>query len=68
LVDDAFAMKKYVEVEGTMGTVEKISTAHAIAPPQHSIPFLTAKFWLVTNSRDWWIMKLRFTCALRQRP
>ncbi len=64
LVDDAFRTGEYVEVEGTMGTVEKISIRSLQLRhhkgPVHTIPY--GEIPKVTNfSRDWVIMKLRFT-------
>ncbi|MEM7444935.1 MAG: mechanosensitive ion channel domain-containing protein [Pseudomonadota bacterium] len=64
LIDDAFRVGEYIDVGGTLGTVEKISlrslrlrhhrgTVHTI--PYGEIPKV-ANF-----SRDWVIMKLRFT-------
>jgi small-conductance mechanosensitive channel len=64
LIDDAFRTGEYVEVEGTLGTVEKISRRslqlrhHRGAV--HTIPY--GEIPKITNySRDWVIMKLRFT-------
>jgi small-conductance mechanosensitive channel len=64
LIDDAFRTGEYVEVEGTLGTVEKISLRslqlrhHRGAV--HTIPY--GEIPKITNySRDWVIMKLRFT-------
>ncbi|MGF1552444.1 MAG: mechanosensitive ion channel domain-containing protein [Paracoccaceae bacterium] len=64
LVDDAFRTGEYVEIEGTRGTVERISVRslqlrhHEGAV--HTIPF--GEIPRLTNySRDWVIMKLRFT-------
>jgi small-conductance mechanosensitive channel len=64
LVDDAFRTGEYVEIDGTMGTVERISIRslqlrhHRGAV--HTIPF--GEIPKITNySRDWVIMKLRFT-------
>ncbi len=64
LIDDAFRTGEYVEVEGTVGTVEKISIRslqlrhHRGAV--HTIPY--GEIPKITNySRDWVIMKLRFT-------
>lgn len=64
LIDDAFRTGEYVEIEGTLGTVEKISIRslqlrhHRGAV--HTIPF--GEIPKLTNySRDWVIMKLRFT-------
>ncbi|MEO0623187.1 MAG: mechanosensitive ion channel domain-containing protein [Pseudomonadota bacterium] len=64
LVDDAFRVGEYVEVEGTVGTVEKISVRSLRLRhhegPVHTIPF--GQIPKLTNySRDWVIMKLRFT-------
>ncbi len=64
LVDDAFRVGEYVDIEGTLGTVEKISIRslqlrhHRGAV--HTIPF--GEIPKITNySRDWVIMKMRFT-------
>ena len=64
LIDDAFRQGEYVDVEGTVGTVEKISIRslqlrhHRGAV--HTIPY--GEIPKITNySRDWVIMKLRFT-------
>ena len=64
LIDDAFRVGEYVEVEGTVGTVERISVRSLRLRhhegPVHTIPF--GEIPKVTNySRDWVIMKLRFT-------
>ena len=64
LVDDAFRAGEYVDVEGTVGTVEKISLRSMQLRhhrgPVHTIPY--GEIPKVTNySRDWVIMKLRFT-------
>ena len=64
LVDDAFRVGEYLVIEDTVGTVEKISirslqlrhhkgAVHTI--PYGEIPKVT------NNSRDWVIMKLKFT-------
>ncbi|MFK7994099.1 MAG: mechanosensitive ion channel family protein [Granulosicoccus sp.] len=64
LIDDAFRAGEYVSIEGTVGTVEKISlrslqlrhhrgAVHTI--PYGEIPKLT------NYSRDWVLMKLKFT-------
>jgi moderate conductance mechanosensitive channel len=64
LLDDAFRVGEYVDIGGTSGTVEKISVRslqlrHPNGPihivPYGEIPKLT------NNSRDYVIMKLRFT-------
>ncbi|MEM9147109.1 MAG: mechanosensitive ion channel domain-containing protein [Pseudomonadota bacterium] len=64
LIDDAFRVGEFVEVEGTVGTVEKISVRSLRLRhhegPVHTIPF--GQIPKLTNySRDWVIMKLRFT-------
>ncbi len=71
LVDDAFRTGEYVEVEGTMGTVEKISIRSMQLRhhkgPVHTIPY--GEIPKVTNfSRDWVIMKLRFTVPFGTDP
>jgi small-conductance mechanosensitive channel len=64
LWDDAFRTGEYIDIEGTVGTVEKISLRslqlrHPNGPvhviPYGEIPKLT------NHSRDYVIMKLRFT-------
>ncbi len=64
LIDDAFRTGEYVEVDGTVGTVEKISVRSLRLRHHegriHTIPF--GQIPKITNySRDWVIMKLRFT-------
>lgn len=64
LIDDAFRAGEYVNVEGTMGTVEKISLRamqlRHHRGPVHTIPY--GEIPKITNySRDWTIMKLQFT-------
>lgn len=64
LIDDAFRAGEYVNVEGTMGTVEKISLRamqlRHHRGPIHTIPY--GEIPKITNySRDWSIMKLTFT-------
>ncbi len=64
LIDDAFRQGEYVNVEGTMGTVEKISLRamqlRHHRGPIHTIPY--GEIPKITNySRDWTIMKLQFT-------
>jgi len=71
LVDDAFRTGEYVEVEGTMGTVEKISIRSMQLRhhkgPVHTIPY--GEIPKITNfSRDWVIMKLRFTVPFNSDP
>ena len=64
LIDDAFRVGEYLDIEGTVGTVEKISIRslqlrHHMGPV-HTIPY--GEIPKVTNnSRDWVIVKLRFT-------
>ena len=63
LVDDAFRIGEYVEIENLRGTVEKISIRslqlrhHSGAV--HTLPFGELKS-LTNHSRDWVIMKLEF--------
>ncbi len=71
LVDDAFRTGEYVEIEGTMGTVEKISIRSLQLRhhkgPVHTIPY--GEIPKITNfSRDWVIMKLRFTVPFDTDP
>jgi small-conductance mechanosensitive channel len=71
LVDDAFRTGEYVTVEGTMGTVEKISIRSMQLRhhkgPVHTIPY--GEIPKITNySRDWVIMKLRFTVPFDSDP
>lgn len=71
LVDDAFRTGEYVDVEGTMGTVEKISIRSLQlrhhTGPVHTIPY--GEIPKITNfSRDWVIMKLRFTVPFGTDP
>ncbi len=71
LIDDAFRAGEYLNVEGTLGTVEKISIRsmqlrhHKGAV--HTIPY--GEVPKVTNySRDWVIMKLKFTVPFETDP
>ena len=71
LIDDAFRTGEYVEVEGTMGTVEKISIRSMQLRhhkgPVHTLPY--GEIPKITNfSRDWVIMKLRFTVPFETDP
>ena len=71
LIDDAFRTGEYVEVEGTMGTVEKISIRSMQLRhhkgPVHTLPY--GEIPKITNfSRDWVIMKLRFTVPFDTDP
>ncbi len=64
LLDDAFRVGEYVDIGGTMGTVDKISVRslqlrHHMGPI-HIIPY--GEIPKLTNmSRDWAIVKLKFT-------
>lgn len=71
LVDDAFRAGEYVDVNGTMGTVEKISIRSMQLRhhkgPVHTLPY--GEIPKITNfSRDWVIMKLRFTVPFGTDP
>ncbi|MEL7165533.1 MAG: mechanosensitive ion channel domain-containing protein [Pseudomonadota bacterium] len=71
LVDDAFRTGEYVEIDGTMGTVEKISVRSLQLRhhkgPVHTIPY--GEVPKITNySRDWVIMKLKFTVPFETDP
>ena len=71
LIDDAFRTGEYVTVDGTMGTVENISIRSMQLRhhkgPVHTIPY--GEIPKITNfSRDWVIMKLRFTVPFGTDP
>ena len=71
LIDDAFRAGEYVSVDTTMGTVEKISIRSLQLRhhkgPVHTIPY--GEIPQITNySRDWVIMKLRFTVPFGTDP
>lgn len=64
LVDDAFRVGEYLDIDGTVGTVERISVRSLQLRhhqgPVHTIPY--GEIPKVTNnSRDWVIVKLKFT-------
>lgn len=64
LIDDAFRQGEYISIQDTLGTVEKISLRSLQLRhhrgPVHTIPY--GEIPKLTNfSRDWVIMKLRFT-------
>lgn len=64
LIDDAFRTGEYVEIDSTLGTVERISLRSLQLRHHrgaiHTIPF--GEIPKITNySRDWVIMKLKFT-------
>ncbi|WP_417471932.1 mechanosensitive ion channel domain-containing protein [Leisingera sp.] len=71
LIDDAFRVGEYVEVEGTRGTVEKISI-RSMQLRHHRGPVNTIPYGeipkLTNYSRDWVIMKLRFTVPFDTDP
>lgn len=71
LIDDAFRTGEYVEIAGTMGAVEKISIRSMQLRhhrgPVHTIPY--GEIPQLTNySRDWVIMKLKFTVPFDTDP
>ncbi len=71
LIDDAFRTGEYIEVSGTVGTVEKISIRSMQLRhhkgPVHTIPY--GEVPQITNySRDWVIMKLKFTVPFDTDP
>jgi small-conductance mechanosensitive channel len=64
LLDDAFRVGEYVDIGGTMGTVDKISVRSLHLRPHmgpiHIVPY--GEIPKLTNmSRDWAIVKLKFT-------
>ncbi len=64
LFDDAFRVGEYLDINGTVGTVERISIRSLQLRhhqgPVHTIPY--GEIPKVTNnSRDWVIVKLKFT-------
>lgn len=64
LIDDAFRIGEYLVIDNTVGTVEKISIRSLQLRhhegPVHTIPY--GEIPRVTNnSRDWVIVKMRFT-------
>ncbi|MCV6584652.1 MAG: mechanosensitive ion channel [Marinibacterium sp.] len=71
LIDDAFRVGEYVEIGATRGAVEKISIRSMQLRhhrgPVHTIPY--GEIPQLTNySRDWVIMKLRFTVPFDTDP
>jgi small-conductance mechanosensitive channel len=71
LIDDAFRVGEYVDVGDTLGSVEKISVRSLQLRHHrgaiHTIPF--GEIPKVTNySRDWVIVKLKFTVAFDTNP
>lgn len=71
LIDDAFRTGEYLDIGGTVGTVEKISIRSMQLRhhkgPVHTIPY--GGMDKITNfSRDWVIMKLKFTVPFDTDP
>ena len=71
LIDDAFRVGEYVEIGSTRGAVEKISIRSMQLRhhrgPVHTIPY--GEIPQLTNySRDWVIMKLKFTVPFDTDP
>ena len=71
LVEDAFRVGEYLNINDTVGTVEKISLRSLQLRhhngPIHTIPF--GEIPKVTNlSRDWVIMKLKWTLPFGTNP
>ncbi|QEW19851.1 putative MscS family protein YfkC [Marinibacterium anthonyi] len=71
LIDDAFRIGEYVDVGGTTGTVERISVRSMQLRHHrglvHTIPY--GEIAKLTNySRDWVIMKLKFTVPFDTDP
>ena len=64
LLDDAFRVGEFIDVGGTMGAVEKISIRsmqlRGAKGPIHIVPYGEISK-LTNHSRDWVIVKLRFT-------
>ena len=71
LIDDAFRVGEYVDIGGTMGVVEKISIRSMQLRHHrglvHTVPY--GEIPKLTNfSRDWVIMKLKFTVPFDADP
>ncbi len=71
LIDDAFRVGEYVDIGGTMGVVEKISIRSMQLRHHrglvHTVPY--GEIPKLTNfSRDWVIMKLKFTVPFDTDP
>ncbi|MEM7068167.1 MAG: mechanosensitive ion channel domain-containing protein [Pseudomonadota bacterium] len=64
LIDDAFRVGEYLVIDNTVGTVEKISL-RSLQLRHHEGPIHTIPYGeipkVTNNSRDWVIMKLKFT-------
>ena len=63
LLDDAFRLGEFIDVGGTVGTVERISIRslrlRGVRGPVHIVPYGEIQK-LTNHSRDWVIMKLSF--------
>ncbi|WP_421853823.1 mechanosensitive ion channel domain-containing protein [Oricola sp.] len=71
LIDDAFRVGEYLVIEGTVGTVERLNIRSLQlrhhTGPVHTIPY--GEIPKVTNnSRDWVIMKMKFTFPFETDP
>jgi small-conductance mechanosensitive channel len=71
LVDDAFRLGEYIDIGGTTGAVEKISIRSMQLRhhngPVHTIPY--GEIPQLTNfSRDWVILKMKFTVTFDTDP
>lgn len=64
LIDDAFRIGEYLVIDNTVGTVEKISI-RSLQLRHHEGPIHTIPYGeiprVTNNSRDWVIVKMRFT-------
>lgn len=64
LIDDAFRVGEYLVIGDTVGTVEKLSV-RSLQLRHHTGPIHTVPYGeipkVTNNSRDWVIMKLKFT-------
>ena len=71
LLDDAFRVGEYLDIGGTMGTVERISIRSLRLRHHrgllHTIPYSEVPK-LTNYSRDWVIMKLKFTVPFGTDP
>lgn len=71
LIDDAFRVGEYLVIDDTVGTVEKLNVRSLQlrhhTGPVHTIPY--GEIPKVTNnSRDWVIMKMKFTFPFETDP
>jgi small-conductance mechanosensitive channel len=71
LIEDAFRVGEYVEIDNTRGTVEAISLRSLRLRhhrgPLHTLPFGEIRS-LTNHSRDWVIVKIEFPFALDVDP